>query len=354
MQNEKSTEKPAVVRNFSVGSMVVARCDLCNSIHGTFKKGDCGTIIGMIGDNMQVRLENSMGRVVIAKGCYWDPILTDKRGPQVVFLFDGVGYKKGDTGTLLEVLMPHGESPTPCDNPDYHANVAVNGKPKEGNGNLVTVNAICLCTRGLNINTLRWNAKAIRRLLLAFNATTSEGKKALAKDVQDSNDLNAPGFDVGDRVDRYVKDEHGGGIHQHGVVSKPEYGHEGIVGVTFDGELDYSIVRTSELRHLSDAKKPVEPSSEKDYDQKVNQILEGCLKMSSKDILCLAEKLEDLAKKASPCTCIYFSEGFHAIHRSCEVAALNGVPINLPTMKFCPWCGGSLQVAKEKPCPKNK
>ena len=364
---------------------------------------------------------------------------TDKRGPTVVVISDITStVLKGDTGTLLE-LLPSKDPLATLANVDWH------GISNEGNGNLVTVPAVQLAVPGLVQHYLTMSpsrhVKALNRLLLAFNAKTPEGKKALSKDIQDAksdecarlygyklcpkhkqeylqycsccavetheavkdcveedlscidsairfmdqycedadgvakakesfdriaktfrarlnngvppyaaesveppNDLNDPEFHLGDRVDFFVKGEHGGGIHKAGIVSQPEAGYGGMVGVTFDGELDYSVVSTSELRHLSNVKKPVEPSTpEKDFAKEADYVLNHYSKRSRKDILCLARKLEDLAKNASPCSCKNFPKGLHDIHRSCETAALNGVPINLPKMKFCPWCGGSLQ-----------
>ena len=37
--------------------------------------------------------------------------------------------------------------------------------------------------------------------------------------------------------------------------------------------------------------------------------------------------------------CKEFLPGIEAIHKSCEHAALNGVGIKLPSIKYCPWCG---------------
>lgn len=42
------------------------------------------------------------------------------------------------------------------------------------------------------------------------------------------------------------------------------------------------------------------------------------------------------------CNCDEFETGLDAIHRSCEQAALNGVGIKLPVIRFCPWCGGGV------------
>lgn len=37
--------------------------------------------------------------------------------------------------------------------------------------------------------------------------------------------------------------------------------------------------------------------------------------------------------------CKDFIPGLEVIHKSCEHAALNGVGIKLPPIKYCPWCG---------------
>jgi len=46
------------------------------------------------------------------------------------------------------------------------------------------------------------------------------------------------------------------------------------------------------------------------------------------------------------CICDELEKGMDAIHNSCKTAALNGVGISLPTMNYCPWCGGSLDKRK--------
>lgn len=40
------------------------------------------------------------------------------------------------------------------------------------------------------------------------------------------------------------------------------------------------------------------------------------------------------------CSCDLFAPNWNAIHESCEHAALNGIPIKLPKISYCPWCGG--------------
>lgn len=45
-----------------------------------------------------------------------------------------------------------------------------------------------------------------------------------------------------------------------------------------------------------------------------------------------------IPKDSDEC-CKDFLPGLYAIHKSCEHAALNGVGIKLPPVKYCPWCG---------------
>ena len=69
----------------------------------------------------------------------------------------------------------------------------------------------------------------------------------------------------------------------------------------------------------------------------------------------------DIAKRAmtaaeaeiSQTCCRQFWASWPKIHKSCEIAALNGTPISLPAIKFCPWCGdpkpSKVYICKEMP-----
>lgn len=53
-------------------------------------------------------------------------------------------------------------------------------------------------------------------------------------------------------------------------------------------------------------------------------------------------------KFTSKCKCAQLLPNLISIHISCEHAALNGIPIDLDIIKYCPWCGKRVTPIKKK------
>ena len=53
-----------------------------------------------------------------------------------------------------------------------------------------------------------------------------------------------------------------------------------------------------------------------------------------------ARKIQEETERR--CSCPQLLPGLDALHRSCKMAAMNGTPIKLPDLKYCPWCGGRI------------